>query len=147
MDYREFYGFETPKATASRKPVALPWEPDATVEEMTEWLKPPSTATADARTKIENDAFLKGILGEVPSLPATPELEFEKIFDTPQAANALAKLTETLSKKGNTDAGVTRIVRLDTGATLTNPRYDRHNRCWWLDGKKFVGHLVSIEVK
>jgi hypothetical protein len=133
---------ETKKAAAIRSEPALPWDADPL------WsLTSPSEASATACAKIESDAFLKGILGEMPQ-PVTPEpVTFEKIFDTPQASASLAKLTETLSKKGNTDTEVTRIVRLANGATLTNPTYDKRGRCWWQDGVRFAGDLVSVEVK
>jgi hypothetical protein len=132
---------ETKKAAAVRpEEPTLPWDDPL-------WsYAPPSKASAVACAKIESDAFLKGILGEMPR-PVTPEPEFEKVFAVPQAGNALAKLTETLAKKGNTDTKVTRIVRLDNGTTLTNPTYDRHSRCWWQGGVRFAGDLVSIEVK
>jgi hypothetical protein len=131
---------EVKKATTVRPEPTLPWDDPL-------WsYTPPSRASADACAKIEHDAFLKGIIGEMPQ-PMTPEPVIEKIFDTPQAGNALARFTETLSKKGNTDTQVTRIVRLANGITLTNPTYDRHSRCWWQDGARFAGDLVSIEVK
>jgi hypothetical protein len=130
---------ETKKAAAVRPEPALPWDDPL-------WsFTSPSRASADACTKIEHDAFLKGILGEMPR-PVTPEpVTFEKIFAAPKASSA--ELTQPLTKKRDRAKGTRVIVQLADGTTLANPTYDKQSRCWWQDGVRFAGDLVSIEVK
>jgi hypothetical protein len=122
FEFAAIFGSSTEvKKTVIRPEPTLPWDDPLWSYSL------PSKASADVCAKIESDAFLKGILGEMPKHVA-PEPE---LFAIPQAS----------------DTKVTRIVRLADGTTLTNPTYDRHSRCWWQDGVKFAGDLVSIEVK
>jgi len=90
--FLEIYGCETFKATVQPKAVTLPWEDPS-------WsYNPLSKASAAVCAKIENDAFVREALGELPE-PVTPEpLAVETIFAAPQASNALVILTKTLTK-------------------------------------------------